>query len=139
MSTSILSMNIHDRFCLGLTGWISFQPKGLSRVFSNTTVQNHRFFGAQLYSPTLTSIYDHWKTKGLTRQNFVDKVMSMLCNMLSRLGIAFHPRNKRLFLSCLQLPSGVILEPRKIKYLTVSTVGLNKEEKWYGPNRNRRY
>ena len=44
------------------TGWISLQSKGLSRVFSNTTVQKHQFFGAQLYSPTLTSIHDHWKT-----------------------------------------------------------------------------
>ena len=44
------------------TGWISFQSKGLSRVFSNTTVQKHQFFGAQLlYGPTLTSIHDYWK------------------------------------------------------------------------------
>ena len=49
---------------LGWTGWISLQSKGLSRVFSNTTVQKHQFFGAQLssLSPTLTSIHDHWKT-----------------------------------------------------------------------------
>ena len=46
-SASVLSMNIQDLFPLGLTGLISLQPKGLSRVFSNTTVQNHQFFGAQ--------------------------------------------------------------------------------------------
>ena len=47
-------------------GWISLQSKGLSRVFSNTTVQKHQFFGAQPYhSPTLTSIHDHWKKHSL--------------------------------------------------------------------------
>ena len=60
-SASVLPMNIQDWFPSGLTGWISLQPKGLSRVFSNTTVQKHQFFGAQLYSPTLVSIHDHWK------------------------------------------------------------------------------
>ena len=45
---SVLPMNIQDWFPLGLVCWISFQSKGLSRVFSNTTVQKHQFFGAQL-------------------------------------------------------------------------------------------
>ena len=65
--------------------------------------------------PTLTSIHDHWKTKALTRQTFVGKVMSLLFNMLSRLVITFLPRSKRLLISWLQSPSAVILEPRKIK------------------------
>ena len=61
-SASVLPMNIQVWFPLGMTGWISLQSKGLSRVFSNTTVQKHQFFGAQfLYSPTLTSIHDYWK------------------------------------------------------------------------------
>ena len=61
-STSVLPINIQDWFPLGWTGWISLWSKGLSRVFFNTTVQKHQFFGAQfLYSPTLTSIHDHWK------------------------------------------------------------------------------
>ena len=47
-SASVLLMNIQDWFLLGLTGWISLQSKGLSRVFSNTTVQSHQFFSAQL-------------------------------------------------------------------------------------------
>ena len=47
-SASVLPMNIEDWFPLGLTSWISLQSKGLSRVFSNTTVQKHQFFGAQL-------------------------------------------------------------------------------------------
>ena len=47
-SASVLPMNIQDWFPLGWTGWISFQSKGLSRVFSNTTVQKHQFFTSQL-------------------------------------------------------------------------------------------
>ena len=63
-SISVLSMNIQDWFPLGLTGWISLQSKGLSRVFSNTTVQNHQFFSVQLsLGPTLTSIHDYWKNQ----------------------------------------------------------------------------
>ena len=58
----VLPMNIQDWFSLRLTGLISLQSKGLSRVFCNSTVQKHQFFGAQLsYSPTLTSIPDYWK------------------------------------------------------------------------------
>ena len=61
-SASVLSMNIQNWLPLGCTSWISLQSKGLSRVFSNTTVQKHQFLGIQLsYSPTLTSIHDHWK------------------------------------------------------------------------------
>ena len=60
------------------------------------------------------------KTIALTRRTFVDKVMSLLFNMLSRLVIAFLPRNKHLLISGLQSPSAVILEPRKIKSATVS-------------------
>ena len=48
-STSVLPMDIQDWFPLGWTGWISLQSKGLSRVFSNTTVQKHQFFSAQLF------------------------------------------------------------------------------------------
>ena len=60
-SASVLPMNIQDWFPLEWTGWISLQSKGLSRVFPNTTVQKHQFFGVQLYGPTLTSINDYWK------------------------------------------------------------------------------
>ena len=66
-STSVLPMNTQDSSPLGWIGCISLQSKGLSRVFSSTTVQKHQFFGAQLflYSPTLTSIHDHWKNHSL--------------------------------------------------------------------------
>ena len=69
-SASVLPMNIQDRFPLGWTGWISLQSKGLSRVFSHTTVQKHQFFGAQLYLWPNSHIHT-WlleKTIGLTRQ-----------------------------------------------------------------------
>ena len=56
-STSVPPMNIQDWFPLGWTGWISLQSKGLSRVFSNTTVQKHQFFGTQLSSQSNSHIY----------------------------------------------------------------------------------
>ena len=65
-SASVLPMNIQDWFSLGWTGCISLQSKGLSRVFSNTTVQKHQFFMLSfLYGPTLTSIHDYWKNHSL--------------------------------------------------------------------------
>ena len=69
-----------------------------------------------LYSPTLTSKHDYWKNHSL---DFIGKVMSLLFNMPSRLVIAFLPRSERLLISQLQSPSAVILEPPKIKNLTV--------------------
>ena len=62
------------------------------------------------------------KTIALTRWTFVGKVMSLLFNMLSRLIIAILPRSRRLLISWLQSPSAVILEPKKIKSVTVSMV-----------------
>ena len=62
------------------------------------------------------------KTITLTRQTFVGKVMSLLFNMLSSLAITFLPRSKCLLISWLQSPSAVILEPLKIKSVTVSIV-----------------
>ena len=75
------------------------------------------FFIVQLSHPYMTT----GKTIALTRQTFVDKIMSLLWNMLSRLVITFLPRSKRLLISWLQSPSAVILEPPKIKSATVST------------------
>ena len=61
-SASVLSMNIHGWFCLGLTVLISLQSKGLSRVFSSNTNQKHQFFCVcLLYGPTLTTVYDYLK------------------------------------------------------------------------------
>ena len=76
------------------------------------------FFIVQLSYPYMTT----GKTIALTRWVFVDKVMSLLFNMLSRLVATFLPRSKHLLISWLQSPSAVILEPPKIKFDTVSTV-----------------
>ena len=76
------------------------------------------FFTIQLSHPYMTT----GKTTALIGQTFVGKVMSLLFNMLSRLVITFLPRSKSLLISWLQSPSAVILEPKKIKSATVSTV-----------------
>ena len=112
---------------------------------SKASVLWHSAFSiVQLSHPYMTT----GKIIALTRGTFVGKVMSLLLNMLSRLVITFLPRSKRLFISWLQSPSAVILEPPKIKSDTVSTVspsishevmGPDKVQKWYGPNRSRRY
>ena len=72
----------------------------------------------QLSHPHMTT----GKTIALTRWTFVGKVMSLLFNMLSKLVITFLPRSKRLLISWLQSPSAVILEPKKRKSVTVSTL-----------------
>ena len=88
-STSVLPMNTQDWSPLGLTGLISLQSMGLSRVFSNTIIQKHQFFGTffivQLSHPYMTT----GKTIALTTRTFVGKVMSLLSNMLSKLVITF--------------------------------------------------
>ena len=74
------------------------------------------------------------KIIALTRRTFVDKVMSLLFNMLSRLVIAFLPRSKHLLISWIQSPSAVILEPKKIKSLTVSIVSPSICHEVMGPD-----
>ena len=143
-SESVLPMNIQDWFPSEWTGWISLQSKGPSRVFSNTTVQKHQFFGTQLSSQSNFHIhtcecmenhtFTHWKTIALTRWTFVGKVMSPLFNMLPRLVTAFLPRSKRLLISWLQSPSAVILEAPKIKSDTVSTVSPSISHEVMGPD-----
>ena len=81
-------------------------------------LQHSAFFIVQLSHPYMTT----GKTIALTRRTFVGKVMSLLLNMLSRLVITFLPRSKRLFISWLQSPSAVILEPQKIKSDTVHCI-----------------
>ena len=104
-------------------GLISFRMDWLDLLAVQGTLksllQHHRskasilwlsaFFTVQLSHPYMTT----GKTIALTRWTFVGKVMSLLLNMLSRLVITFHPRSRRLFISWLQSPSTVILEPPK--------------------------
>ena len=100
-STSVLPMSTQDWSLLRWTSWISLQSKGLSRAFSNTTVQKHQFFGAQLSLVQLSHLYmTTGKTTALTRWTFVGKVMSLLFNKLSRLVINFLPSSKRLSFHC---------------------------------------
>ena len=127
VSASVLPLNIQDWFPLGSTGLISLQSKGLSRVFSSTTVQKHQFFhGSLLYGPTLTSIHDSWKNHSfdymdLCWQYFVSKVISLLFNTVSGFVIAFLPKSNHLLILWLQSPSAVLLEHKKIQSVTVST------------------
>ena len=74
------------------------------------------------------------KTRALTIQTFVAKVIALLFNTLSRFVIAFLPRSKHLLISWLQLPSAVILEPKKIKSLTISIVSLSTCHEVMGPD-----
>ena len=94
--------------------------KSLLQHYSSkaSILQCSAFFIVQLSHPYMTI----GKTVVMTRWTFVGKVMSLLFNMLSRLVIAFLPRNKRLLISWLQSPSAVIFEPPKIKSVTVSIV-----------------
>ena len=94
-SASVLPMNIQSSFLLGLTDLIPLLSKGLSRVFSSTTVQKHQSFNTQFFMVRLS----HSSTpagKTIVIQTFVSKVTSLLFNTLSRLVIAFLPRSKRL-------------------------------------------
>ena len=113
-SVSVLPINIQDLFPLGWAGWISLQSKGLTRVFSNTTVQKHQFLGAQL-SYVVEHSHSYMttgETIALARGTFVSKVMSLLFNMLSSLVIAFLPRSKHLLISWLQPASAGVWSSR---------------------------
>ena len=120
-SVSVLPVNVQGWFPLGLTGLISLQSKGLSRVFSSTTVRKHQFFCTQ---PSLWSNSHPYMTPGKTMclniQTFIGKLMFLLFNILFRLVIAFLPRKKCLWISWLQALFTGILEPKKIKSVTVS-------------------
>ena len=92
---SVLPTNNQDWFPLGWTGWI-LQSKGLSKVFSNTTVQKHQFLG-DVYNSCIYLYMTTGKTIALTRWTFVGKVTSLLFNILSRFIITFFPRSKHLY------------------------------------------
>ena len=126
------------------TGLISFRMDWLDLLAVQGTLKNliqhhsstasilwhSAFFIVQLSHPYMTT----GKTIALTRRTFVDKVMSLLFNMLSRLVITFLPRSKRLLFSWLQSPSAVILEPQKIKSATVSTLSPSICHEVMGPD-----
>ena len=109
VSASGFPMNIQGWLPLGLTGLISLKSKGLSRVFSSTTIWKHQFSAFSIVQ--LSHLYiTTGKTIALTIWTIASKAMSLLFNMLSRFVIAFLPRSKCLLISWLQLLSAVILE-----------------------------
>ena len=126
ISTSVLPMNTQDWPPLWWTDLLAVQEtlKTLLQHHSSKSpiLQCSAFFIVQLSHPCMTT----GKTIALSRWTFVDKVMSLLFNMLSRLVITFLPRSKQLLISWLQSWSAVILEPPKIKSATASTVLVNK-------------
>ena len=95
-----------------------------------SVLQSSAYFIVQLSHPFMTTE----KTIALTRQTFNGNVMSLLFNMLSRLVISFLPRNKCLLISWLQSSSAVILEPKKIKSVTVSIVSPSIRHDMMGPD-----
>ena len=113
----LLELQIQHQSYQWILGLISFRMDCLDLLTvqeSSPTPQfksNNSSVLSFLYSPTLTSIHDHWKTIALTRWTFVGKVMSLLFNILSRVVITFLPRSKRLLISWLQSPSAVIWSP----------------------------
>ena len=133
--TSFLPKNTQDQSPLEWTGWISLQSKGLKSLLQHhsskaSILQCSAFFIVQLSHPYMTT----GKTIPLTRRTFVGKVMSLPLSMLSRLVITFLPRSKRLLISWLQSPSAVILEPKKLKSDTVSTVSPSIFHEVMGPD-----
>ena len=108
--------------------WIDWMDLLVVQGTLNSLLQHHSskasilwrsaFFIVRLSHPYMTT----GKTIALTRRTYLGKVMSLLFNMLSRLVMIFYPRSKRLLISWLQSPFAVILQPRKIKFDTVSTV-----------------
>ena len=129
-SASVLPVNIQDWFPLGWTGLISLLSKRLSSVFSKTTFQKHQFFSAQPYLQSNSHI-NTWPLKNHS-SDYTDLCGNVsVFNILSRCDIAFLPRNKHLWISWLQSPSAVILEPKKIKSITVSIVSPSNCMKWW--------
>ena len=157
VSASVLPMNIQGWFPLGFTGLITLQSKGLSIIFSSTTIWKHKFFGTQTSLVAqmvkhLPMTQETW-VRSLGWEDLLEKEMATHSSILAwkipwkeepgrlqsmgsqrvghnwatftfyfKLVIAFLPRRKRFLISWLQSVSTVILEPKKIKSVTVSIV-----------------
>ena len=119
---SKLPKGIKGWFPLGLTDLISLLSKGLSRVFSSTTVLKHQFFAflPSLWSSSHNHVWPLGRPVALTIQTFVGRVMSLFFNTLSRFVIALLPRSNHLLISWLQSPSAAILKPKKRKSVTTN-------------------
>ena len=136
-SFSIIPCKEHPRLVSFRMHWLDLLAvqgtlKSLLQYHSSkaSIFQRSAFFTVQLSHPYMTP----GKTIALTKWTFVDKVMSLLFNMLSALVISFLPRSKHLLISWLQSPSAVILEPPKIKSDTVYTVSPSISPEVMGPD-----
>ena len=128
-------MNVQSWSPLGWIDLISLLSKGLSRVFSSTTIQKHQFFGTQPFLRSKhTFLPDYWKNHGFNYKDFAGKRGLRFVNILSRFVTTFLPRSKHLLISWLQLLSTEILEPKKIKYITVSTFPPSVYHEVMGPD-----
>ena len=114
--SGLISFRFHWFYLLAIQGTLKSLLQHHDRKAS--ILQHWAIFMVQLSHPYVTT----GKTIALTRRAFVSKVMSLLHNTQSRFAIVFLSRKKRLLISWLQSPSTVILEPNKIKFVTVSTV-----------------
>ena len=123
-SASVLPMSIQGWFPLGLIGLISLLSKELSKESSPVPqFENiNSLVLSLIHGPTLTSVQTTRKTIALTIWNSISKVIPLLFNTLSRFVIAFLSRSKHVLISWLQSSSAVILEPKKIKSVTVTFV-----------------
>ena len=133
-SASVLQMNIQDYFGIDWLDLFAVQGTLESLVCHHSSKASilpcSALFIVQLSHPYMTT----GKTIVLTRWTFDGRVISLLFNMLSRLVITFLPRSKHLLVSWLQSPSAVILEPKKIKSDTVSTVSPSTCHEVMGPD-----
>ena len=125
LATGSFPMNIQGWFSLGLTVLISLLSKGLKSLLQHHNSEalilwHSAFFMVQLSQPYMTT----GKITALTIWIFIYKVMSLLFNTLTTFVIGFFPRTMHLLISWLQSPSSVILDPRKIKFITASTFSL---------------
>ena len=136
-SASVLLMNIQGSFPVGLIGLISLKSRVLSGVFSNPQFESIISLELNLlYGPTLTSVHDYWKNHSFDYMDLCwqSNVFALLFNTLSRFVIAFLSRSKCLLNSYLQSPCAVILEPKKIKSVTVSIVSSSNCHAVMGPD-----
>ena len=135
-SASVHRMNTQDWFPLQLAGWITLQSKGL--FFELCSIQKHQFFSAQpsLWSKSHIHTWILDKKHGFDNTYLFWQVMSLLFKMLSRFIIAFLPWSKWLLISWLQSPSAVILEPPKIRCVTISIVSPSICHEVMGPDAN---
>ena len=134
-SALVFPMNVPFWFPLALTDFSSLLFKGLSRVFSSTTVQRHQSFNTQpFYCPAFTSIHDYWKNNKFENMDLCRQSTVSAFKYTLRFVIVTCPRSKHLLISCLKSQFEVILEPEKMKSVTVCIVSPSIFNDMIGPD-----